>query len=135
MFRSDSADLPVSRSDSVRSASDLAADTSDPIVRDSAILRFTYCVDVSWKTAAVWLDRAVGERPKGPKPVLRACATSAIVSPEEAETLLRAVDDRNLAVHAYREALALELAARLSDYKVALDTLIARIRDHAHEGS
>lgn len=74
------------------------------IVRDSAIQRFEFCVDLSWKTVKTYLEEEKGIVVNSPKEVFKESYTQAII---EYDTFwLEIVDMRNLTSHTYKEELA-----------------------------
>lgn len=105
------------QADALASASRLAeavAQTGSPLIRDATIQRFEFTFEIIWKTLKLYLERQ-GYECGGPRPTLkRAFAENLINSPEEADTWLRMLEDRNLTTHAYDEALA----SRIHDHIV-----------------
>lgn len=77
----------------------LAAPKSD-IVRDATIQRFEFCVELSWKSA----KKVMGTSTAAPKQVVREMAQSHLI--DDPSFWLEAIDQRNLSVHTYKEALA-----------------------------
>lgn len=88
----------------------------DEVVRDSAILRFAVAIETAWKAARSVIDKRLGpERltSAGPKPVVRESQIAGLLTETQAEAAIRMINDRNLTVHVYDEAVAEELFARL----------------------
>ncbi|MGH8009330.1 MAG: nucleotidyltransferase substrate binding protein [Candidatus Binatia bacterium] len=77
-----------------------------PIERDAAIQRFEYTSEAVWKAAQYDLLVVEGLSVGSPKGCLRACRDVGLLTDEETVLGLEMVDDRNLTVHSYNEALA-----------------------------
>jgi nucleotidyltransferase substrate binding protein (TIGR01987 family) len=87
---------------------------ASPIVRDAAIQRFEYTFEATWKAAQVYLREIEGLETGSPKGAVRFSLQVGILGEEEARLALAMVDDRNLTVHAYNEAIAETIAQRLA---------------------
>lgn len=90
------------------------------IERDAAIQRFEFTFEASWKAAKETLFKREGIDVGSPKGVIRSCREVGILSDEQTITALQMVDDRNLSVHTYNEALASEIYSRLRTYQSIL---------------
>lgn len=77
----------------------LATPYSD-IVRDAAIQRFEFCIELSWKV----LKKKMGTTSVAPKAIIREAATQGIIS--DPEKWLYFIDQRNLTSHTYNEDTA-----------------------------
>ncbi len=95
-----------------------------PIERDAALLRLAVTVEGMWKAAQVVLARSEGVEVGSPKGCVRACVDAAILAPEDAADILAAIDDRNLDLHAYSDAIARGVAERLPRHTRALEAWI-----------
>ena len=84
------------------------------IVRDSAIKRFELCFDLAWKCIKSYARRE-GIECNSPRSCLKVAFQLNLISYDE--NWLKMLDDRNLAVHIYREEYAEELYSRLSLYE------------------
>ena len=107
-----------------------SADVTD-IVRDPAILRFTFAVETSWKAArAVPFALEGTERvPSGqPKATVRESVVAGWLTPEEGEAALYMMLDRNLTVHTYDEEQARALFSRLPEHAELLSRWQAAMR-------
>lgn len=82
------------------------------IVRDSAIQRFEFCLDLSWKTLKTYLEENKGIIVKSPKETFRIAYQQGLV--EYDTKWLSLVDLRNETVHTYNEAFAEEVYNQLS---------------------
>jgi len=70
------------------------------IVRDATIQRFEFCVELAWKSA----KRYMGTATTAPKQVVREMAQNQLI--DDVDFWLRAIDQRNLSSHTYKEQLA-----------------------------
>lgn len=76
------------------------------IERDAAIQRFEYTCEALWKAAQRYLSVIEGLNIGSPKGCIRACRELGLLTDEQAVLGLEMVDDRNLTVHTYNEAVA-----------------------------
>jgi len=97
------------------------------IERDAAIQRFEFTFETIWKTAKDWLYVREGLDIGSPKSVIRACREVGIFTDEEALLALEMVNDRNLTVHTYNEALAVEIYSRLTKYLPLMEKWLREI--------
>jgi nucleotidyltransferase substrate binding protein (TIGR01987 family) len=81
------------------------AQKKDEYVRDSVIQRFEFCVELAWKTSR----KLMGTATTAPKEVVREMAQNSYIW--EVELWLKAIDQRNLSSHTYREEVAEEVYA------------------------
>ncbi|GAX90828.1 HI0074 family nucleotidyltransferase substrate-binding subunit [Effusibacillus lacus] len=86
------------------------------IERDASIQRFEYTFEAIWKTVKQYLLEYEGMDIGSPKGVVRASLSVGLLDAEEATLALEMVDDRNLSVHTYNEALADMIFGRLPKY-------------------
>jgi nucleotidyltransferase substrate binding protein (TIGR01987 family) len=92
--------------------------------RDSAILRFELAYEVAWKLLQR-LVREQGLAATGPRQVFAAAFQLGWIEDEAA--WFDIISARNLAVHVYREAAALALAAALPRHHAAFHSLLDRL--------
>ncbi len=88
--------------------------------RGYAILSFALALETVWKAARAVLTDVTGrERPElgGPKSIVRECRVAGLLSDEDAELAMEALDDRNRLIHTYRETIAAKLHANLPGYR------------------
>lgn len=83
------------------------------IERDAAIQRFEYTVEAVWKAAQRYLQRVEGLSEGSPKGAIRRLREVGILEENLAAAALGMIDDRNLTVHTYNEALADQIYIRL----------------------
>lgn len=101
------------------------------VIRDSAILRFAVAVETAWKAARAVIDARVGpERltSAGPKPVVRESQIAGLLTETQAEAAIRMINDRNLTVHVYDEAVAIALFARLPAHAALIRAWVEAMR-------
>jgi nucleotidyltransferase substrate binding protein (TIGR01987 family) len=79
----------------------------DDVVRDSAIQRFEFTVELSWKVIQRYLRQSGYSDPLTPKQSIREAARLGLI--RDPELWLSFIDARNLSSHTYREALAEEV--------------------------
>jgi nucleotidyltransferase substrate binding protein (TIGR01987 family) len=102
------------------------------IERDAAIQRFEYTFEAMWKAAKQVLLDIEGVDVASPKGVIRTCREVQLLNEEEAIEALQMVDDRNLTVHTYNEALSLEIYSRLPLYVSFFRTWLHRLQERAN---
>jgi nucleotidyltransferase substrate binding protein (TIGR01987 family) len=98
------------------------------IERDAAIQRFEFTFEAVWKTAKEMLYVVEGIDQGSPKGVIRSCREIGLLNDKETVQLLKMVDDRNLTVHTYNEALAEEIYINLPKYLSLMSIWIQRIK-------
>ena len=98
------------------------------IERDAAIQRFKYTFEACWKAARRFLLIVEGLESGSPKGTVRSSREVGLFSDEEAVRALEMVDDRNLTVHTYNEALAVKIAGRLPSYTDLIEYWIAEMK-------
>jgi nucleotidyltransferase substrate binding protein (TIGR01987 family) len=90
------------------------------VQRDAAIQRFEYSFEAVWRAAQRYLLVNEGLQVGSPKAVIRTSHQVGLLVDEQAERGLEMVDDRNLTVHTYNEALAEAIFSRLSGHLAIL---------------
>lgn len=97
-------------------------------LRDSAIQRFEYSVDLYWKYLKIYLEKVLAlPNINGPKPVIRKSYSSNIMNEQEAEESLKMIDDRNMTSHIYVEEIAEHLTAKIPRYYTLMDKVSRRL--------
>lgn len=95
------------------------------ITRDSAIQRFEFCLDLSWKTLQTYLKEQKGVLANSPKDVFREAYQNGLIS--QSDDWIKLVDLRNETVHTYDEQTAenvyRELPAALKHFREILASL------------
>ena len=94
----------------------VAVQPASAVVRDAAIQRFEYTFEATWKAAQIYLREVEGLEIGSPKGTVRLLLQVGVLDETEARLALAMVDDRNLTVHDYNEAIAEAIAQRLAEY-------------------
>ncbi len=113
----------VKRLESGNSAND---ESLEKMIRDSAIKRFEYTLDVTWKYLKLYIKDKFGIEENSPKSVFRACLTNKILTEEQTTQAIEMVNDRNLATHTYNQELAENIAQELGDYQNLLKIILEK---------
>lgn len=94
----------------------LAIPRPSRIERDAAIQRFEYTFEACWRAAQRYLMVAEGLSVGSPKACVRATREVRLLSDEQSVLGLEMVDDRNLTVHTYNDAVAERIYRNLRRY-------------------
>ena len=94
----------------------LAIPRPSRVERDAAIQRFEYTFEASWRATQRYLMVAEGLSVGSPKACVRAAREAGLLSDEQSVIGLEMVDDRNLTVHTYNDALAERIHRNLRRY-------------------
>ena len=97
-------------------------------MRDAAIQRFEFTIELAWKTVMRFARRE-GVDCSSPRQALRAAFKLGWIGDED--IWFDMLEDRNRTSHMYNEMLAEELYARLPGYQSALSALLERLRQLA----
>jgi len=116
---------------------DILREPPSVIVRDAAIKRFEYTFEAVWKAAQLYLTNE-GLDVASPRGAVRTSVQAGLFAPEQAEEALAMVDDRNLTVHLYKEAVARQIFQRiprhaglLSDWLDAIESRYSQTSNSA----
>jgi nucleotidyltransferase substrate binding protein (TIGR01987 family) len=111
-----------------RLAEAVALPESD-LVRDATIQRFEFTFELVWKALKLFLERQ-GYECGGPRSTLKkAFSEGLIVTPEAADLWLQMLEYRNLASHAYDQALATRIYRRIAyDYAPLLRAMTVKLQ-------
>ncbi|HWR45821.1 HI0074 family nucleotidyltransferase substrate-binding subunit [Sporomusa sp.] len=112
--------MTVAESALVRLEEVMAIVQPSAMERDAAIQRFEFTFEAIWKAAKSFLFEVEGVDLGSPKSVIRSCRETGLLTENQAVMALKMADDRNLTVHTYNEALAVEIYSRLHAYSVLL---------------
>jgi nucleotidyltransferase substrate binding protein (TIGR01987 family) len=85
-------------------------------LRESLIQRFEYCTDLFWKYLKKYLETLKAPEVNAPKSVLKAACQAKLLSEVDTETLLKALDSRNMTSHIYKEEIADRISAQIPGY-------------------
>lgn len=94
------------------------------VIRDSAIQRFEFTLDLAWKTIKTFLEEFRGIRCTSPKGCIKDAFRERIIDHDE--FWLTLVDLRNDAVHTYKEELAESVFQQLPKAVEYFDQLLER---------
>jgi len=103
----------------------LAAEKND-FTRDSAIQRFEFTLDLSWKALKTLLEEKYGVVCTSPKGCFREAFEQGLI--DYNEIWLKMVDWRNETVHTYREEFAENLYNSLPETTEAFEKLFAVLK-------
>lgn len=101
------------------------------IERDAAIQRFEYTCEAVWKAAQRYLQEVEGVSVGSPKGSIRASRDVGLLTDEQTVIGLEMIDDRNLTVHTYNEAVAEEIYSGLPSYAELLDVWLTAMTERA----
>lgn len=96
------------------------------VVRDSAIQRFEFCMDLAWKTLKTYLLERKGVVVNSPKDAFRQAFAQQLIGHEE--QWIAFVDMRNETVHTYNEKTAEDIYKDLPAVLEHLKTLLASLK-------
>lgn len=98
-------------------------------MRKSEIQSFEFSLDTFWKLLKEYLLLVykVEVDIATPKKVFRACLNIKVVTQEEFDMLLDAVDARNITSHTYQEELAEAIARQMPKFYKVLDDIFKRL--------
>lgn len=98
------------------------------VQRDALLLRFMLATEAIWKAAQRHLQEEHELEVGSPREALRSTLAVGGVDAEQAEGILLLLRDRNLIVHTYNEALALEVLRRIPGHVRLLTAWLAGLR-------
>ena len=99
------------------------------VERDAAIQRFEYTCEAVWKAAQRYLLEMEGISAGSPKGSIRASRDVGLLTDDQAGIGLEMIDDRNLTVHTYNEAVAEDIYAHLPQYADLLSVWLAAMEE------
>ena len=94
----------------------LVTESPSKVERDAAIQRFEYTFEAVCKAAGRYLLVMEGINVGSPKAIVRATREVGIFKDDQTVLALEMVDDRNLTVHTYNEAVAEHIHDNLTKY-------------------
>ena len=94
------------------------------ILRDAWIQRFEYTIEAAWKaTRKALIDQNI--EPKSPREAFRMAGQMGLI--DYVALWLNFLDKRNLTVHAYNEAVAVDVFSIRESFAKAADELLATL--------
>jgi nucleotidyltransferase substrate binding protein (TIGR01987 family) len=108
-----------------RLAEALAVPAEEPLAIDGTIQRFEFTFELFWKALRRLLARQ-GVEANSPKAVLQQAYRLGWLDDEP--KWLKVLEDRNLTLHTYREALALEIYGRIPAHHAAMREVVEKLR-------
>ncbi len=96
------------------------------IIRDSAIQRFEFTLDLAWKAVKAFLEEKKGIRCTSPKDCFREAYRQGII--EYSDEWIRFVDMRNETVHTYRQEIADRIYGELPKVLEHVNKLLLALR-------
>jgi len=95
------------------------------VVRDSAIQRFEFTYELSWKTLKAYLEEKGLKELYAPKEVIRSAFQAGLISNDT--TWLDMVETRNETSHIYNEDMAEKVYNKLSAYLPLIEKLLQKL--------
>ena len=92
------------------------------IIKDSAIQRFEFCMDLTWKTLKTILEQEHGIIVKSPKETFKVAYQNKLIDYDQ--KWIDFVDLRNNTVHTYNEELANQTFIQLPTFLTLVKTLL-----------
>ena len=105
---------------------EVLAVSKNDIARDSAIQRFEFTLDLSWKMIKAFLEDRKGIICVSPKECFREAYRQGLI--EYSDEWIKFVDMRNETVHTYKEEVAERIYAQLPDTLKYFEILLAVIK-------
>ena len=82
--------------------------------RDSVVRRFECYYEPGWKFMKLFLRERFSIITQSPKETFRECLNQRLISSDEAESLIKMIEDRNAASHTYDEDMSDLIAERVA---------------------
>ena len=106
--------------------SDVLEQPESTITRDAAIKRFEFTFDLLWKSLQRFF-RIQGITCNSPKGCLKEAFSFGLI--EDNPLWVRMIDDRNLTVHTYNEAVAIEIYQHLKNYMPLFNRMLQSLKN------
>jgi len=103
------------------------------IVRDSAIQRFEYCFEISWKLLKEYLKTHEGIICNSPKSCFREAFKLNLLSEAETVKAFDMTDDRNKTSHTYHERLAEAIYLKIPAYYDLMEKLFLKLQSNSKQ--
>jgi len=98
------------------------------IIRDSAIQRFEFSLDLAWKSVKAFLEEKKGVTCNSPKDCFREAYRQGLIEYDDA--WIKYVDMRNETVHTYKEEVAEKIYSELPTVLKHLKALLTVIKSN-----
>ena len=95
------------------------------IIRDSAIQRFEFCLDLAWKSLQTYLKEQKGIVVNSPKDTFREASQNQLIS--FSDNWIKLVDLRNETVHTYNEETAEKVYQEFPSALVHLQEILSSL--------
>ena len=99
---------------------ELVADT----IKSGQIQKFEFTIELLWKTVQAFLLDVDGVDVATPKSVVKAFVEAGYCDYDIYELFMRAINDRNLLSHVYRQEMAETIRCRLPEYEVMTERIL-----------
>jgi uncharacterized protein YutE (UPF0331/DUF86 family) len=104
------------------------------VERDSAVLRLIYSFEAVWKACQKMLAALENVSAASPNATIRPARALGWLSDEDAEAAIKLGEERNLAVHMYRDQVGQQIETHLAAHAALLRRWLAALRQRAAEG-
>ena len=108
--------------------SDVLEQSESAITRDAAIKRFEFTFELLWKSLQRFF-RIQGITCNSPKGCLKEAFSFGLI--EDNPLWVRMIDDRNLTVHTYNEAVAIEIYQHLKNYMPLFNRMLQSLKNQS----
>jgi nucleotidyltransferase substrate binding protein (TIGR01987 family) len=108
--------------------SDVLEQPESTITRDAAIKRFEFTFELLWKSLQRFF-RIQGITCNSPKGCLKEAFSFGLI--EDNPLWVRMIDDRNLTVHTYNEAVAIEIYQHLKNYMPLFNRMLQSLKNQS----
>jgi uncharacterized protein YutE (UPF0331/DUF86 family) len=98
------------------------------VERDSAILRLIYSYEAVWRACQKLLAALENVSTASPNATIRAARSLGWLSDEDARAAIKLGEERNLAVHLYRDQVGEQIAAHLPRHAALLHRWLEALR-------
>ena len=103
--------------------SETSSDLYDVVIA-GVIKHFELAYEMCWKYLKAYLKIKLEIDTSGSKDIFRSCYKYKVLPLETTDSLLLLVDDRNLTVHIYDQATALEICQQIEKHCIAFDKVL-----------
>jgi uncharacterized protein YutE (UPF0331/DUF86 family) len=101
------------------------------IERDSAVMRLIYSYEAVWKACQKMLAGLENLSAASPNATIRAARALGWLSDEDAQAAIKLGEERNLAVHMYRNQVGQQIEARLAAHAALLGRWLDALQKRA----